>query len=354
MENATTVYRCPNCNAGLCFDAEKQLFDCAFCLSEFSEQELLKTDSRERAAAEETAGEEFCSHMQEYFCPSCGGEVVADETTAADFCLYCQSPVVLRGRLSGQMRPHKLIPFRIDRDEAERQFLAFAKKKWFIPRGVFARGQMEKIRGVYYPFWVADADTDCELDAKATRVRSWTRGDVRYTETSYFDIRRRGNIHFEDMTFSALREEDKQMLEGVLPYPSSALTEFSMPYLSGFLAKKRNIEREELAEEVRGKMNSYAGSLLSGTAVGYTTLRTQRCAVRVLSSRWEYALMPVWVFTYTGKKRSYTYAMNGYTGKIYGELPVSGGRLAAFASILFGVAAAGAALLYALIGGGLL
>ena len=31
--------------------------------------------------------------------------------------------------------------------------------------------------------------------------------------------------------------------------------------------------------------------------------------------------------------------MNGYTGKVYGELPVSGGKLAVFGSILGGIAA---------------
>ena len=39
--------------------------------------------------------------------------------------------------------------------------------------------------------------------------------------------------------------------------------------------------------------------------------------------------MPIWILTYKNKKgKVYTYAMNGHTGKIYGELPISKWKLA--------------------------
>ena len=38
-------------------------------------------------------------------------------------------------------------------------------------------------------------------------------------------------------------------------------------------------------------------------------------------------------FNYQGK--DYLYAMNGQTGKNYGELPISKGKLAAFGAIMF-------------------
>jgi hypothetical protein len=33
--------------------------------------------------------------------------------------------------------------------------------------------------------------------------------------------------------------------------------------------------------------------------------------------------MPIWMLNYVTPKKIYKYAMNGYTGKIYGELPIS-------------------------------
>jgi len=338
--NTTVTYPCPNCGAGLAFDAEKQKFACEFCLSEFTEEELADSGASEEAERHQKLDEEYCQSMNSYICSNCGAEVVADETTAADFCAYCHNPVVLSGKLSGQMRPDKIIPFQYDKQAAEEKFLAYAKKKWFLPRDFFAPQQAEKIAGIYFPFWVTDADTDSSMKANATKVRSWRMGNTIYTETSRFSISRGGDIHFEDIVSSALDEADKEMLEGILPYPSESMLDFSMPYLSGFVAKKRNIERASLTEEVRARMKRYAETLLRGTVSGYATVNVSDTRVNVRKSHWEYTLMPIWMLTYRKKGKVYTYAMNGHTGKIYGKLPVSFPKLAAlFASVTAGLSA---------------
>ncbi len=345
--NTTVTYACPNCGAGLVFDAEKQKFSCEFCLSAFEENELDAAGAKEEAERHRQMDEEYCNSMNAYICQNCGAELVADETTAADFCPYCHNPVVLSGKLSGQMRPDKVIPFQYDKPEAERKFLEFCKKKWFLPRDFFSAGQAEKISGIYFPFWVTDADTSGRMRATATRVRTWRHGDIQYTETSNFSIHRGGEIHFEDIVTSAISEADKEMLEGILPYPSESMIDFSMPYLSGFHAKKRNIERAELTDEVRGKMNRYARTLLESTVRGYTTVNVLDTDVNIRKSHWEYTLMPIWMLTYQKKGKTYTFAMNGHTGKIYGKLPISLGKLA----ILFSSLSVGLTALITLLGG---
>ncbi|MBR2459758.1 MAG: TFIIB-type zinc ribbon-containing protein [Clostridia bacterium] len=354
--NGTLAYNCPNCGAELYFDADKQKMCCEFCESEFTTDELAGTNAHESAEAARINRDEYCAHMNEYECPNCGAEIVADENTAADICAYCHSPIVLKGRLSGQMRPDKVISFKYGKEEAVNRFVDFAKKKWFAPKDFKSHKHAEMLVGIYYPFWVTDADTDSTLEANATKVRVWRRGNVEYTETSRYRVYRRGNIHFEDIVTSAYSEADKKMLEGILPYPSDALVPFDATYLSGFTAKKRDIERASLTEEVRGRMNEYAEKLLRDTIGGYSTVNVDRKQVSVMSSHWEYSLLPIWLLTYTPpkkdgkKKKVYTYAMNGHTGKIYGEIPISFGKVAAFCSAVFAVAAP----IIAMIGGVLL
>ena len=343
---ATVTYQCPNCSAGLAFNPEKQKFCCEFCLSEFTERELLSTESAreaeqaaseaaERAAEEsEIPDEEYCAKTGEYHCASCGADIVCDDTTAATECPYCHNPVILGGRLAGQMRPHKVIPFRFDKEGAKEKFRQFAKRKWFVPRDFVSEAQVDKICGIYYPFWCTDADTTAAMTARATRVRTWRAGEYRYTETSKFHIVRKGEIHFEDIVTPALKEEDREMLSGILPYPSDSLQDFSMPYLSGFLAKKRDIEKDAVREAVRARMTGYAQTLLQNTIHGYATVTPT--APRLLTKRmhWDYTLMPIWLLTYSRKGKTYTYAMNGYTGKVWGQLPVSGKRLAVLGAIV--------------------
>ncbi len=324
------TYKCPNCDAGLLFDAEKQMFACEFCLSSFTEAELDNSETARKAEEKAKETEEYRAEISEYRCASCGAEVIAEKNTAADFCYYCHNPIVLTDKVSGEFKPTKIIPFKFDKDGAKEHFCRFMKKKWFLPRDYLTEGTMENISGVYYPFWVTDADTDSSLHGVGKNIRTWRSGDYRYTETTTYAVERRGMIHFEDITTSAISTEDKKMLEGILPYPIDDYQDFSMPYLQGYVAKKRDIDRELLQPEVKNKMNSYADQILSKTARGFDRFEKTGLNVSILSSHWEYSLMPIWIMTYKKKHarkkhkdKTYIYAMNGSTGKIYGELPVS-------------------------------
>ena len=346
--DSTVTYKCPNCDAGLLFDAEKQSFVCEFCLSSFTEAELDDSVAKENSEKREEE-REFSEGINEYHCLSCGAEVITDKSTVADFCYYCHNPIVLSGKMSGAKKPTKIVPFKFDRQEAKDIFLRYAKKKWFVPNDYFSPEQSDKIKGIYYPFWVTDADSYSSFDAIGDKVRTWRQGDYRYTETSRFKIRRAGKIHFEDITTSALSGEDKAMIEGILPYELNEHQDFKMPYLQGFSAKVRDVERESLSGEIRDKMSGYADSLFGDTAFGYTSIHDRELDLNITDSHWEYTLMPIWVLNYKRKDKNYTYAMNGSTGKIYGELPVSIPKLC----LLFGIVAAVAGLLSFLIGWGM-
>ena len=333
--DSTVTYKCPNCDAGLLFNPEKAKFVCEFCVSDFTEDELRDRGAFSRTEQIEKEEAEFSEHVREYNCPSCGAEIVTDENTVAGTCFYCHNPIVLSSRVSGSFKPTKIIPFSFDKAEAKSRFLRFAKKKMFVPKSYAAPENAENISGVYYPFWVTDADTEADFDARGTKIRTWRMGNYRYTETSHYNIMRSGDIHFEDITTSAISEEDKAMLEGILPYPSDVHKDFSMPYLQGFVAKKRNIEREMLSGEVRERMHTYASKLLRDTVRGYHTVTDEMTGIRIFSSHWEYTLMPVWILNYKHKGKNYTYAMNGHTGKVYGELPISFRKLGIFFGSLF-------------------
>ena len=350
MPEQAVNYECPNCGAPLTFNAAEQLFTCDFCLSKFTRDAVLKANSEEQKREEQAADEAFNAQMNEYECKHCGAHIIADENTVASTCAYCHNPGVLVGRLSGEMKPQKIIPFAYDKAAAEEIFFKFVKKKWFVPKSFFVKEQVEKIAGIYYPFWVTDVNADAKIQARATKVRTWRSGNREYTETSYYDIYRRGQIHFEDLTTAALSEADKKMLEGILPYPSAALQDFSMPYLSGYAAKKRDLEQDDIKAELKGRINNYSEQILRGTiSSSYDTLNVTDRESRVLNSHWDYSLLPVWVLTYRDEKKqkTYVYTMNGHTGKVHGELPVSRWKLLAFASAV----AAGLTAIFSLLGG---
>ena len=121
---AVVSYKCPHCGGELIFNPTTQKYKCEYCLSDFSQEELeaLKPaegseekveNYQEYSESEENKTEEQGEAVV-YHCPSCGAEIVTEETTAATFCYYCHNPVVLSGRVSGEFLPDKIIPFSIE------------------------------------------------------------------------------------------------------------------------------------------------------------------------------------------------------------------------------------------------
>ncbi len=342
---ATVAYKCPSCGAGIPFNAEKQLFKCEYCGSEFTDEQIAAqipdAAPEEGTKTTEEENEDFCKDYLSYTCKNCGAEVFADEHTAAQICYYCHQPVVCNGRLSGQLKPRFIVPFAYDKSEAESRFLKFAKSKWFVPRDFFAPKQVEKIQGIYYPFWLTDVDVSASRTANAQNVRTWKVGKNLYTETSHYKLYRAGEIHFEDVTTGAFDTESKSLLEGVLPYPTESLIEFSSTYLSGYIAKKRTVEHTDIIDEVKKQVTEYSGTLLADTMKGYNTVQPHGTQIRLNKILGDYALLPLWILTYNKGDKIYTYAMNGHTGKVYGELPISGKKL----WLLFGIVSLGITLL---------
>ena len=360
---AVVTYKCPNCDAELTFRPKSADFGCEYCGANFTESQIEDIAKRqgiggageaamgagEQAAAAPAgqAAEDFAKRAVVYNCPSCGAEVVTDATTAASFCFYCHNPVILGGRLSGDYAPDCLIPFAISKEEVKDRLLAWCKKKKFIDKAFISDMQLEKLSGVYFPFWLVDAKANVQMSAEGRSLRVWRVGDVEYTETSVYALERAGTVDFEEITLRGLDREDVRLLEGLYPYDLSAIKPFKMGFLSGFLAEKRNVEQEAARPDARKIIEESAESLLQDTTSGYGSVSTKSFSAAPASENWRYALLPAWMLTYRYKDELYYFGMNGQTGQIAGRVPTSAKKLWG----LFGGVAAGVFLVALLIGG---
>lgn len=367
------THKCPNCGGPLTFEPSDQKFHCPYCLSIFTEAEVTAFEEQQQKArlADETTeavttsdgsgdspGDTAVSKssvssaketaasatMELYLCPNCGAEIVTDATTAATYCYYCHNPVVLKGRLSGQFLPDKVLPFAVAKDEAVAKFLEWSQKKWFVPKDFFNKTQVEKLTGVYFPYWNVNAEAEGGLNGTGTSIRIWIVGDIEYTETKQYSVRRAGRFKFRDLVKNALSKNVQQkMVASVQPFQLERAVPFKDQYLSGFQAEKRDIEYEKLEPDVEKELKGYADSLLRGTVGSFSTFVANSSHLELRDQQKEYLLLPVWLVTYKAddqQKRTFYYAMNGQTGKVAGILPISYKKLGLVSFGIFAVLAA--------------
>lgn len=347
---ATLNYKCPNCGGPLKFNPDKQMFSCEYCMSDFEEQKIQQmyaekeekenqSEKKEREAQEKTAevdnNDDESDEAVVYTCPSCGAEVVTTASTAATTCFYCQNPVVLGGRLSGKFKPDRIIPFALSKDKAIEKFLEMCKKKWFLAKGFASKKQFEKLTGVYFPYWYIDNQRQANMSAIGKKIKTWKVGKKTYTETSTYQLLRSGDLIIKNVFERALKSQDREMLQGVHPFDLNEAHDFKMSYLSGFQAEKRDLEKKDISNEVEKRMREYSQELLKETMKGYSGIVVESYNDRLDLESWNYILLPVWIVTYKYNGKIYPFAINGQTGKTYGSLPTSKGKLA----ILFAIVA---------------
>lgn len=350
MEEQTRVleYKCPCCNAGLHFGNDTQKLTCEYCGNTF-ELDAVRAfnDSKQTKAAEEfqweseqqpqTFSEEEESALRLFQCPSCGGEILSDENTAATFCPYCGNPTVMPSRLSGGLKPDGIIPFKNGKEDAKAAFLRLCKGKALLPRGFTSEQRLEKITGMYVPFWLYDCSADFSGSYQATRVHKWSDSEYEYTKTDHYVLNRAASADFEGIPMDGSSKMEDDFMESIEPFDYAQVESFDMAYLTGFLADKYDVPSENGEQRVRQRVDTAMDDKLQGSFIGYTTVVPTSRQLNVRHSKARYVLMPVWILNTKYRDKIYTFAMNGQTGKMTGSFPICPVKTAAWFA---GVAAA--------------
>lgn len=265
---------------------------------------------------------------------------MTEPNTAATFCTFCGSPTIIPAKLSGIYRPAQVIPFKISKDQAQEAFLQWCKKGRFTPKDFAAPQELEKITGLYVPFWLFDCTVDGGMTANATRVRTWYMGNYRYTNTKHYAVRRRAVMQYDRVPADGSINMDDQVMDMLEPYNYGELEAFQMPYLAGFQAEKYDKSSKDVYPRVRERIDKYTLEKLRQTIVGYTAVTNTRFRNTYRGNNAVYTLLPVWIHRYRYEGKVYQFAMNGQTGKIVGKPPVAKSKVAAwFAGIGSGILA---------------
>lgn len=365
MANQITNYQCPACTGPLHYVGASGKLECDYCGSKFTVQEIeaLYREKDEAAAAAQQAAEAQAATAQQeaaedsewvgsgenwavdpnirvYNCPSCGAELILDSTTAATSCPYCGNPSIVPGQLSDMLKPDYVIPFKFSKEEAIAALKNYYRGKKLLPRAFSAQNHIEEIKGVYVPFWLFDGEADADMSFQGTRVHSVTQGDTLITTTDYYRVRRAGTVSFEKIPVDASSKMPDEHMDAIEPYDYGELKPFSNAYLPGFMADKYDLAPESCYRRADERAENTAVDLVSQTVSGYSSCVPEGRQVRIRRGRVSYALLPVWMLSTKWKGQNYLFAMNGQTGKLIGDLPVSSGKaLAWFAGLTLPLAA---------------
>lgn len=345
MVSSTINLQCPNCGAPLVFDSGSGMLICGHCRSSFepksfgSEPEAEGVSSRAAARRAQAKArrwsEEEAAGLKTYACSTCGAELVCGEETAATKCPYCGSPTILGDRLANELKPEYILPFKLDKAKAIEQLNKFYKGKLLLPRAFKDKNHIQEIKGVYVPFWLYDARAGVSGRYKGEISETHRRGDYNVTTTRHYNVKRDGTEEFVRVPVDASSKMPDGHMDAIEPFDYSALENFSVSYLPGFMADRYDQNKGECAKRAKARISSTAENALHATLEDYTAYDTVEENITVDVQSAHYALLPVWLLHTKWNGKDFLFAMNGQTGRLVGELPIDKAKLAAwFAGVL--------------------
>ncbi len=323
-------YTCPNCKAGLAFNPESQKLKCDYCLSEFSEAELDVNNNKNNESTQDSM-----DNLNSYSCASCGAELIADETTAATFCVYCNSHSIIKNRFSGKFEPKSIIPFKLSKEDAEEIYKKWIKQHKFAPNEFKDKTEVEKLTGIYIPFWLFNNSATGQLTGEGIKVKTWSDKNYKYTQTKYYNIIRECTAKYTGIPIDGLNKIDNSLMLGIEPYDYKELTDFSMKYMSGYMAEKYDVDASEAAYVASERVKQYLGASLSETVKGYSKFTKNSNICNITNIDYSYIMLPLYFLSNEFNGKKYEFIINGQTGKIIGDTPIDRKSQFKFAFIIF-------------------
>ena len=335
---ALEKHACAACGAQAEWNPAKQLLVCPFCGTSAPFQvdagtgAIVEIDLVRalRELPEEARG--WQTDRRTVQCQSCKAVSVFDPARVGQHCDFCGSPALVDyTEIKAPIRPQSLLPFKVSESQVREQIRGWYASKWLAPSKLKSRALVDRVKGIYIPYWTFDAQAVCPWEAEAgyyyytTETYRDSKGNqqtrqVRHTrwEPASGEIRH----FFDDEPVPGTHGIPHALLKQVEPFPTAELVPYETAFLSGFVVEHYQVVLLDAAQASEAAMTEKLRAMCSNEVPG-DTQRNLEIHPSFSAQTFKHILAPVWLLIYTFGTKNYQVVVNGYTGRIGGQYPLS-------------------------------
>ncbi len=334
-------FDCDGCGAHLEFDADEQAMKCPYC-GTMVRVERVKDPIVEHRLDEVPSRTGWERKATTIKCESCGATTVLG-VELADECAFCDSPMIKRlPQHEDIITPENLVPFRIDHDEARTLYFHWIGRGFFRPGNLKKVARLDKLKGIYTPFWTYDCHTYSEWTAtsgdyyyETESYTTWENGERvsktrRVRKVRWYPSSGSRKGFYDDQLIVASKGIDYHLMFEIYPFHLDGLVTYKPEYLSGWLAEEYSIGVRQgwyIAKD-NVKKDEYKRC---GNDVPGDTYRNLNVNTKFSDITYKHILLPIWTASYIYKGKLYHFLINGQTGELHGYKPISWAKVAAVA-----------------------
>ena len=334
-------YNCKLCGAELYWDAKAGCLKCEYCDSEYQVTDFEDaTTTKEKVADESIQETEYLAEdvgegMVAYQCKKCSGTVITSKTTMADICPYCGEAMFITSKSVGEFRPRFLIPFNIEKKAAKGIYQEYVKKAAYAPSSFKADNIVEKMQGLYAPFYLHDVDNQSAHEFTGEIVTKHKSGDYMISKHDVYALNAVIDCKYQRLPTDASERLDDYMMRCIEPYSYEHVKEYNPAYMSGFLAEQSDVEQTKIDEMAVSRTKEGNHSKARGLFSKYSSVTDKSNQYKIISHEKDYTMLPIWLLNVAHGGKKYQFAINGQTGKITGKLPLDIKKVSIVSGITF-------------------
>ena len=199
------------------------------------------------------------------------------------------------------------------------------------------------MRKLYVPYWLFDCDAQGNIVYDAEKKSTTRQGNYEIENVEHYIVRRAGSMSFENIPVDGSEKLDNKITESLEPYDLNAAVPFQPAVLAGAMADHADVDAAACEGRAVERVENSMEAELRNTVKGYSTVRERSKNIYAEGGKVTPVLMPVWLITTEKEGKTYTFAINGQTGKLTCDVPSNKGMAfgigaGAFAGV-FGIAA---------------
>ena len=307
-----TVFRCPHCGAEIAYDPSKELIVCEYCGSEITVDDYNKY-----------LDEEGLYQVNELSCRQCGARILSTGNTVATFCSFCGSSLVLYSRIREEKKPDYIIPFRFKHKKAYNIYREKIDSTLIAPKWMKDENGETMMRGIYMPFHIYRFTYKGDYEGEAYRHSVEKEGGVKYNVKRTYEIEAPVEIDYDFIPADGAASFPDSISRAVCPYSEKDMVEFELPYFAGYYADGADVPESLYADKMENLV--YTDIAASGTmdAGGLDVSASNVYDDIKLEKSVKTAMFPVWFLTFRNKDKVSYAAVNGQTGEIAADIPIS-------------------------------
>lgn len=258
--------------------------------------------------------------------------MVYDPQRVGQNCEFCGSPALVSyEEIKAPIRPHGILPFKVDRNRVRDDIRGWWRGKWLAPGRLAKTALVDTVHSLYIPYWTFDARVHCPWDAEAGHYYyvpveardSQGRSVVRQERRVRWEAASGVVDHvFDDEAVPGTQGVPGDLLREVEPFPTGESVAYDTAFLSGHVVEHYKVVLNEAASLSQQQMHEALEQLCAAQVPGDTHRNLQ--IHPVFSARtFKHLLVPIWLLTYNYGAKAYQVLVNGYTGRIAGRYPYS-------------------------------